>query len=159
MIQVSYKNKNISYMLPDPAYAVVTERTPQSAVERLAEPWLIQKKYRLNPETRADQNYNPDFYRNQIRAGSIESAKITTWHPGDGEHVRAIQTMLHLQTNYNILIQQGLYRQPRAVIELVLNTWYSHIANQFPAYRRTCEYEFRRHLAKYDLLLASQTVA
>lgn len=148
MIQVSYKNSHISFMLPDPQHQVVRGTTTEQA----ADEWQIRKRFRLNPVTGADQPYSPDFYREQIRAGSIESAKITTWHPGDGEHIRAIQTMLHLQTNYNILIQQGLYDQPRAVIELVLSRWYNQIADQFPAYARYCRYELGRHLAKHDRL-------
>jgi hypothetical protein len=112
--------------------------------------WSIRKRYRVNPHTLADQPYNPDFYRGMIRAGSIESAKIQNWEAGDGEKIRAIQTMLHLQTNYNELLMRGFYKQPREVIVASLNAWYDEISDQFPQYRATCLYELRRHMTKYD---------
>ena len=112
--------------------------------------WQIVKRTRINPLTLADQPYNPDFYRESIRAGSIEGAKIQNWTTGDGEHIRAIQTMLHLQTNYNALLMSGLYRQPRAVVEQCLRTWYEAIADQFPAYARWCRFELARHMRKFD---------
>ena len=113
--------------------------------------WTIVKRTRVNPMTLADQPYNPDFYRESIRAGSIEGAKIQNWCPGDGEHIRAIQTMLHLQTNYNALLMQGLYRQPREVVDECLGTWYRQIAEHFPAYARYCAFEHARHLRKFDV--------
>jgi hypothetical protein len=112
--------------------------------------WTIRKQFRLNPHTGADQSYNPDYYREMIRAGSIEGAKIQNWTAGDGEKIRAVQTMLHLQTNYNRLLMAGLYRQDRAVIVACLRPWYDLIAREFPQYRSVCEYEFNRHLARYD---------
>ena len=112
--------------------------------------WTIVKRTRINPLTLADQPYNPDFYRESIRAGSIEGAKIQNWCPGDGEHIRAIQTMLHLQTNYNALLMAGLYRQPREVVDQCLKAWYEHIAEQFPAYARYCAFEYARHMRKVD---------
>ena len=112
--------------------------------------WSIRKRYRVNPITLADCPYNPDFNRGMIRAGSIEGAKIQNWSTGDGEKIRAIQTMLHLQTNYNELLMRGLYGQPRQVVQKVLSDWYNEISDQFPQYRATCLYELRRHLAKYD---------
>jgi hypothetical protein len=112
--------------------------------------WTIQKQFRLNPETGADQPYSPDYYREMIRAGSIEGVKIQNWTAGDGEKIRAVQTMLHLQTNYNRLLMAGLYRQDRAVIVACLQPWYEHIARLFPQYASVCAYELNRHLFRYD---------
>jgi hypothetical protein len=112
--------------------------------------WAIRKSYLVNPHTLADCPYNPDFYRGMIRAGSIEGAKIQNWEPGDGEKIRAIQTMLHLQTNYNQLLMSGFYKQPREVVVASLTAWYNEISDQFPQYRATCQIELRRHMTKYD---------
>jgi len=112
--------------------------------------WTIRKQFRLNPNTGADHSYNPDYYREMIRAGSIEGVKIQNWTAGDGEKIRAVQTMLHLQTNYNQLLMAGLYREDRAVIVACLQPWYDEIACLFPQYRSVCVYELGRHLARYD---------
>ena len=122
----------------------------RSQIQPSTTDWAIRKRYRVNPHTLADQPYNPDFYRGMIRAGSIEGAKIQNWEAGDGEKVRSIQTMLHLQTNYNALLMAGLYRQPRALVLRVLSNWYNEISEQFPQYRATCQFELRRHMTKYD---------
>ena len=112
--------------------------------------WTIEKRTRINPLTLSDQPYNPDFYRACIRSGSIEGVKIQNWTAGDGEKIRAIQTMLHLQTNYNALLMGGLYRESRSVVEACLTTWYQEIAEAFPAYASVCRFELTRHMAKYD---------
>jgi hypothetical protein len=112
--------------------------------------WAICKRYRLNPETQADQPYAPDFYRDMIRAGSIEGAKIQNWDPNDGVGIRTIQTMLHLQTNYNQLLMRGFYRQPLSVVEGALRQWYDEIAHDFPAYARFCRAEYERHIRRYE---------
>lgn len=111
--------------------------------------WRIVKRYRLNPLTGQDQDYSPDYYADMIRKGSIEGAKIQNWHSEDGVRVRAIQTMLHLQTNYNVLLMQGLYRQEFTVVKTALLQWYQEIARRFPRYRDTCEFEYARHLRRY----------
>jgi hypothetical protein len=112
--------------------------------------WRITKRYRLNPVTMADQPYNPDFYREMIRAGSIEGAKIQNWNPADGVGIRTIQTMLHLQTNYNQLLMRGFYRQPLTVVDTALREWYDEISALFPAYARFCQAEYQRHLRRYE---------
>ena len=113
-------------------------------------PWVIRKRYRLNPNTLSDTPYNPDFYRQMIRAGSIEGAKIQNWDPNDGIGIRTIQTMLHLQTNYNELLMRGFYRQPLTVVEGALRDWYDDIARAFPAYARFCRSEYARHIRRYE---------
>jgi hypothetical protein len=112
--------------------------------------WAITKRFRLNPDTLSDTPYNPDFYREMIRAGSIEGAKIQNWDPADGVGIRTIQTMLHLQTNYNQLLMRGFYRQPLSVVEGALRQWYDEIADNFPAYARFCTAEYERHIRRYE---------
>jgi len=112
--------------------------------------WAICKRFKLNPNTLSDQPYNPDFYREMIRSGSIEGAKIQNWDPADGVGIRTIQTMLHLQTNYNALLMRGFYRQPLTVVESALRNWYEEIARDFPAYARFCTAEYHRHIRRYE---------
>lgn len=107
--------------------------------------WHIRKKYRLNPLTNQDQPYSPDYYRKITASGG--DSRVVDQHP-EALNVRAIQIMLHEQTNYNRLCYQGFYQQPQEIIDLALTTWYSDIARRFPKYRNACEIECRRHQIK-----------
>lgn len=142
----------IAYNYPAQSHRI---RVPQGVrvqvrVDRAEPDWQIKKRYRFNPLTGTDQPYNPDYYADLIRKGSIEGAKIQNWNPEDGVRIRAIQTMLHLQTNYNMLLRQGLYRQPAEQVQETLLTWYLEIARDFPRYADTCRFEYVRHLTNFQ---------
>jgi len=142
MVTVKIKGqRNVSF------YTVSDNSKPADVVPQ---DWVICKRFKLNPKTLSDQPYNPDFYREMIRSGSIEGAKIQNWNPEDGVGIRTIQTMLHLQTNYNQLLMRGFYRQPLTVVEASLRKWYDEIARDFPSYARFCRAEYERHIRRYE---------
>lgn len=121
-------------------------RITKFIVEKPLITWQITKKYRLNPLTNQDHGYNPDYYEQMCRAQ--DDPRTIDAHP-EAWRVRAIQTMLHQQTNYNQLIKTGLYDLPEPRVSEILSTWYHLIAQRFPKYRVACEFEFRRHLRRY----------
>lgn len=109
--------------------------------------WCIERKYRLNPLTNAAQEYSPDYYLRMAQAS--DDPRTLPLHP-DAWRVRAVQTMLHQQTNYNVLVRRGLYDLPWDRVRDILRDWYQMIARRFPAYRSACEFEYHRHLEKYQ---------
>jgi hypothetical protein len=138
MVKVVYRGAHITHWLPQ---------------AKTGPTWHIEKKYRLNPLTNQAQDYSPDYYRTWAMAG--DDPRTLPDHP-DAWRVRAIQIMLHQQTNYDYLVHRGLYNLPRDRVCDILRTWYQHIAQRFPRYRSACEFEFARHIRKYDV--SRQTV-
>lgn len=137
MVKVIYRGQAVAHWLPSAG---------------TGDSWNIEKKYRLNPLTNAAQDYSPDYYLRWAQAG--DDPRTLPLHP-DAWRVRAIQIMLHQQTNYNYLVRRGLYDLPLDRVRDILRDWYQLIARRFPAYRGACEFEYRRHLQKYQRHSAS----
>lgn len=107
--------------------------------------WTIRKGRRFNPLTNSDQAYSPDYYLRMAQASN--DPRTLPGHP-ECWRVRAVQIMLHQQTNYDLLVKRGLFTLPQDQIQTILKTWYQEIARRFPRYRTACEIEYARHLRK-----------
>lgn len=110
--------------------------------------WLIQKRFRLNPATNRDHPYNPDFYKKEIITGAMTQHRCINTTDPVAVAQRAIQVMLHQQTNYDDLVEQGLYDQSYDTVLKCLSGWYDMIGRKFPAYAEVCQRELYRHLTK-----------
>lgn len=119
-----------------------TTQVPESNI------WIIQKKFRLNPATNRDHPYTPDFYKREILTGAMTTHRCVNLADPVAVAQRAIQVMLHQQTNYDDLVEAGLYRQPPEVVARCLQGWYDLISRKFPAYAQVCQRELERHLTK-----------
>lgn len=142
MVQVQYRNQpHLTHWVTAPQPEVV---------------WQIRLRYRFNPLTNRAHDYAPDYYRRVAQAGS--DCRVTEDTP-EAWRVRAIQVMLHQQTNYDDLLRAGLYDLPFARVREILRSWYQEIARRFPRYRVACELEYVRHLRKYEARHHSQQVS
>ena len=141
MVKVIYRGQNIKK-----AIAYFNSPVPQTD-------WTIRKGRRFNPLTNSDQDYSPDYYQRMAEASG--DPRTLPGHP-ECWRVRAVQIMLHQQTNYDVLVKRGLYTLPMDQIQTILKTWYQHIAVRFPRYRVACELEYSRHLRKAQRLAAHE---
>lgn len=134
MVKVYYKNSRKTYMV----------QTPHLDTQI----WIITKRFKLNPATNRDHDYNPDFYKREIQTGAMTAHRCVDLTDPVAVAQRAIQVMLHQQTNYDDLVAEGLYDQNYDIINKCLCAWYDMIGRRFPAYAEVCQRELYRHLTK-----------
>ena len=150
MVKVSYKSrKNMSYMLLLDSNN--NNHNDNKVIADISE-YIITKKYKFSPLHNGDTPYKPDYYYQASKAG--HNTKYHRWCNGDEIYYRraAISTTLHQATNYNDLVDNGLYNVlSREQIYTVLKKWYDMITLKFPKYREACELELARHMTNYDL--------
>lgn len=134
MVRVTYRNSNIQYMIAN------------SKPKSVRDDWTITKKFRYNPVFNGDTPYAArDYFRENLSdprnqdPTNILNAKIKSLH-----------NCLHLQTNYDELVRQGLYDLTYPQFREVLRSWYQMMVRRFPEFREAAELEFARHARSWQ---------
>jgi len=109
--------------------------------------WQIKKRYLFNPLYNRDTPYNFDYYYQMTRSGG--SVKKGCQPSDEDCRMRAVQEVLHRQTNYEDLVRLGIYRLPLAVFEQVMTDWYQQRARENPRWRHWINVELERHLTQW----------
>lgn len=108
---------------------------------------ILKKRYRFNPLTNGDTPYAPQYYEHMLKSADDARTKYLdplTWR------VRAVQAVLHEQTNYDeICRREAFFSQPLEHFTNQLKSFYEAVKRRHPRYRDACDLELARHIHLY----------